>query len=560
MIAPLARLRTHAPAALRLGTLGAVLVSVLSNAAIATDQATSPQRPNVLFAFADDWGRYASAYAKLQPGGPSDLVATPHFDRIAREGVLATHAFVNAPSCTPCRSALLSGQYFFRCDRGAILQGAVWDPAIPSWPLLLRDAGYAIGFTYKVWSPGVPRDAPFGGREFAFRKAGGRFNGFSQFVTRQARQSDAEVRPQAIADAKQTLYDEVAGNFRAFLASRRPDQPFCYWFGPTNCHRKWVRGSGKDLWGIDPDDLRGKLPPFLPDVPTVREDFADYLGEVQAFDAGLGVLLRQLESIGELDNTLIVVSGDHGIPGFPNGKCNLYDFGVHVPLAIRWGERVPGGRVVSDLINLMDLAPTLLEAAGRPVPDVMTGTSLLPVLTSEQQGRVDPRRDYVVTGRERHVANIRSGQVPYPQRAIRTDDFLYIRNFKPDRWPMGHAMGHGLPEAQWPSFDKLANNTFAAFGDMDASPTKAWIIKHRDDPQWRPYFQIAFGKRPAEELYDLAKDPHQVNNVAEDPNYQTQRRQLRERLLNILRQNGDPRVTEDPPRFEKPPYAGPLTN
>ena len=107
-----------------------------------------------------------------------------------------------------------------------------------------------------------------------------------------------------------------------------------------------MKGSGKKLWGIEPDDLKGKMPPFLADVPEVREDLADYFGEVQAFDAALGVLLERLEEIGELDNTLIVVSGDHGPPGFPHGKCNLYDFGSSVSLAIRWGgaKRRPRGR------------------------------------------------------------------------------------------------------------------------------------------------------------------------------------------------------------------------
>src|SRR5262249_7351549 len=106
-------------------------------------QALAAERPNIVFVFADDWGRYASAYASVDgPGTPNDVVHTPHIDRVAREGVLFRHAFVGAPSCTPCRSALLSGQYFWRTGRGAILHGAVWDPAIPSFPLLLEQGGY----------------------------------------------------------------------------------------------------------------------------------------------------------------------------------------------------------------------------------------------------------------------------------------------------------------------------------------------------------------------------------------------------------------------------------
>ena len=243
-----------------------------------------------------------------------------------RARVLFKNAFVTAPSCTPCRSSLLSGQYFYRTGRAAILQGAVWDDKIPSFPLLLRDSGYHIGETYKVWTPGTPRDAPFGAGKYGFEKAA-RFNGFSQNVSRMVNGG------QSVKDAKQVLYDEVSANFESFLKARPVDKPFCYWFGPTLVHRKWIQGSGKKLWGIDPDSLKGKLPGMLPDVPIVREDFADYLGEVQAFDHALGLILKRLEQLGELDNTIVVVSGDHGAPGFPGGKCNLYDFGTAVPLA-----------------------------------------------------------------------------------------------------------------------------------------------------------------------------------------------------------------------------------
>ncbi|MCL4205348.1 MAG: sulfatase [Pirellulaceae bacterium] len=518
------------------------LVSLVARACPAAEDL--PPRPNIVFAFADDWGRYAGAYAKLEPGGPSDLVQTPNFDRIAREGVLFTNAFVNAPSCTPCRSSLLTGQYFWRTGLGAILQGAVWDDSIPSYPLLMRDSGYHIGHTYKVWSPGTPRDAPYGGSQYAYVKRGGNLNGYSQFVSK-AKDRQA---------AKQQVMDQVRGNFQDFLADRE-GRPFCYWFGPTNTHRKWIQGSGKDLWGLNPDDLKGKMPPFLPDVPVVREDFCDYLGEVQAFDASLGILLDELERIGELDNTLIAVSGDHGIPGFPRGKCNLYDLGVGVSLAIRWAARVPEGRVVDDFVNLPDLAPTFLAAAGLTPPEAMTARSLMPILTSDRNGSVDPQRDHVIVGRERHVAMARDGQLPYPQRAIRTKDFLYIRNFAPDRWPMGVAPGFGKPAGPWPAYEALREDTFAAMADLDASPTKAWIGVHREDPGMEKYVDFAFGRRPAEELFDLRRDPHQMTNVADDPAYAQQRQELSERLMAVLRQTGDPRVTGDTKTFDNPPFA-----
>jgi N-sulfoglucosamine sulfohydrolase len=526
--------------------LAALLVGTVS---ISKLFGAAPERPNILFCFADDWGRYASAYADVDGRpSPNQIVKTPNIDRLAREGVLFKNAFVTAPSCTPCRSSLLSGQYFFRTGRGAILQGAEWNSNIPSFPLLLNQAGYHLGETYKVWSPGTPNDAPFGAGKFAYEKAGGAFNNFSENVTRLV----AAGTP--LDEAKQKLYGEVRGNFEAFLKARPGDQPFCYWFGPTNVHRLWEKGSGEALWGIDPESLAGKLPKFLPDVPEVRQDFADYLGEIQAFDAAVGLLTAKLEEIGELDKTLIVVSGDHGAPGFPGGKCNLYDFGVGVALVAKWpGGK--GGRVVDDFVNLMDLAPTFLEAAGLSPPDVMTGRSLLDVLKSDRSGQVDPERTWVVTGRERHVAAAREDNLPYPQRALRTQDFLYIRNFKPDRWPLGAP--YGVTETAAPSAKELENNTFAAFPDMDASPTKAWLVAHRGDPQWKRQYDYAFAKRPGEELYDLRNDPDEMTNLAADPAYAETKRELAARLLKTLADAGDPRVTGDGETFERPPFTDP---
>ena len=509
----------------------------------------SDKRPNILFAFADDWGRYASAYRQIEGDNtPNALLDTPNFDRIAHEGALFTNAFVPAPSCTPCRSSLLTGRYFWQTGRGAILQGAIWDSSIPSYPLLLEEAGYHIGYTYKVWSPGVPRDAPYGGDRTRYAPAGTKFGEFSFVATE-------NVPEHGVEGAKQILYDESRQNFDAFLEARPPDTPFCYWWGPTNTHRKWQRGSGKALWGLDPDDLKGRLPAFLPDVHDVREDVCDYLGECLAVDAGLGGLLERLEELGELDNTLIVASGDHGIPGFPRGKCNLYNLGCEVALAARWPKHIPAGRTVHDFVNLMDLAPTFMEAAGLEPHSDMTARSLLNVLTSSQSEQVDPDRTFVVTGRERHVGDAREGNLPYPQRAIRTKDFLYIRNFAPDRWPMGDPRGLDDPTTQPPPYDELCDDTRLVYPDMDASPTKAWMIHHRGEERVRKLFEIGFGKFPAEELYDLRVDPHYLNNVAEDAQYKEVRQQLSNQLMNVLTEQEDPRVVESDCRFERSPFT-----
>ncbi|MCB1209832.1 MAG: sulfatase, partial [Verrucomicrobiales bacterium] len=441
--------------------------------AFTVSASAAEKRPNILFCFADDWGRYASAYRALDgPGTINDVVETPNVDKVAQRGVIFRHAHVTAPSCTPCRSSLLSGQYFWRTGRGAILQGAVWDSKIPTYPLLLRDAGYHIGKMFKVWSPGTPADAPYGGQEYAYEKAGREFNQFSQAATK------AVAGGKTPAEAKAALYEQVRKNFAAFMAARPEGQPFCFWFGPTNTHRKWIKGSGKALWGIEPESLKGKLPSFLPDVPEVREDVADYLGEAQAVDGAIGTLLAEVEKAGELNNTIVVISGDHGMPGMPHGKCNLYEFGTGVSLVIA-GPQIKGGRVVDDFVNLTSLAPTFLDAGGVAVPDVMTGRSLLPILHSDKEGQVEADRTWVVTGRERHVESARDDFLPYPQRSIRTPTHRLIINFEPDRWPMGnpYELDGSVTE---PTTEALTEDTRITFKDMDGSPTKAWLIGQRN--------------------------------------------------------------------------------
>ena len=513
---------------------------------------SAPQRPNILFFFADDWGRFARIYAEHgNLAGTNALLRTPNLDRLAKEGVLFRNAHVNAPSCTPCRSSLLSGQHFWRTGRGAILQGAVWDETIPTYPLLLRDAGYHLGKSYKVWSPGSPADAPYGGQQHAFEKSGRAFNNFSENAT------DLVAKGATVEAARAKLLEEVRGNFKAMLAAKAAGQPFAYWFGPTNTHRAWVRGSGHKLWGLDPDALKGKLPAFLPDVPVVREDLADYLGEVQALDAAMGVLLEELDRAGERSKTLIAISGDHGAPGFPHGKCNLYGFGTGVSLIVA-GPGVRGGRVVDDMVSLPDLAPTFLEAGNVKPPAVMTGRSLWNILQSESQGLVDPARTWVVAGRERHVEIARPDYSPYPQRALRTLDHVLIVNFKPERWPLGNP--YRLDGTNEPTFDEVAQTTFVTLPDDDAGPTKAWFVGARKSPEWSALFEKFYGRRPMFELYDLKTDPHEMTNVADSPAYAAVRKEMTERLFTILRDTGDPRMSDEGKYFETPPLAGPLPN
>ena len=502
--------------------------------------ASEDSRPNILLLFADDLGRYASAYADDSAPSPNDIISTPAFDQVAGDGALFENAFVSVPSCTPSRTSLNTGRHFFRNSSHSQLHHP-WakgqpDPfdEIRGMPLTLQDAGYHIGLTYKLHM----RESIIGGKKNIHNKAGTKFNNYSQTLSRA---EDKEA-------IKSALLDEVRGNFRDFLSKRKPDQPFFYSFNPTNTHRKWTQGSGKDLWGLDPDKLKGKLPPFMPDNAVIREDFSDYLGEGMAFDAACAVILDELRKMGELDNTLVCISGDHGAPGFPMGKCNVHDFGSRVLLALRWPKHIAAGRKVEAPVSLIDLAPTFLAAAGIPSKDDPDGENLLPALSAD--GNDKQLRGWALIGREVHVAEAREGRLPYPTRAIRTADFLYVINYKPDRWPMGDPLA--VTDDHTPSLKELSNNTRIASADIDASPTKAWIIQNRSDESMASFIDFAWGKRPGEELYDLKKDRFQIHNLAEDPEYHAIKAKLRNRLNSELQSRSDPRLSDD--AFDRSPY------
>ena len=451
--------------------LGAFLLGSAADA-----EAAEGKRPNILFAFADDWGRHASAYAKLDgPGTVNDVLQTPNFDRVAGEGVLFRRAFVSAPSCTPCRSALFSGQHFWRTGRGAILRGAVWDGTNLAWPLMLRDAGYHIGETLQGVGPG------HAGRR-ALRRGQARLREGAAGTSTTSRRTSPGWSPKArrVEAAKKKLYDEVLANFNAFLADRKPGQPFCYWFGPTNVHRKWVKGSGKKLWNIEPDALKGKMPPFLADVPEIREDLADYFGEVQAFDAALGVLLQRLEGnrrAGEHDHRRQRRPRRARLPARQVQPVRLRLERLAGRALGRGEGRAGRRRPRQPARPRADVSGSGRRARSRPHD--RRGASL-PVLTSEKSGQVDPQRTAVFIGRERHVENARADFMPYPQRAIRTHEFLYIINFKPDRWPLGDP--YRLDGDNPPTAEEITQETRVTLPDDDAGPAKAWLVGQAQRP------------------------------------------------------------------------------
>ena len=469
--------------------------ALLGAAALRARRPQAERAPNVLLCISDD-------QSWLHTGAGGDpVVRTPGFDRVAEEGVLFPHAFCDAPTCGPSRSALVTGQPIWRLEEAGNIHSTL--PAkFATYTEMLEQAGYVIGHTRKGWGPGR---LPPGGR--TRNPAGDKFE-----------------------------------NFEAFLRTRAEDQPFCFWLGSYDPHRPYTAGSGRES-GKDPADV--EVPPHLPDDPIVRDDILDYYVEVERFDGRVAAALELLERMGELENTVVVVTSDHGMP-FPRAKASLYDYGSRVPLAVRWGDRIPGGRVVDDFVSLSDLAPTFLEAAGLEAPAKMTASSLLPLLVSSASGRVETERDAAFIAMERHDGCRRGGK-GYPCRAIRTADHLYIRNFEPTRWPSGSPnakdCARGIP-----------------YGEIDSSPTKTLMMESRGEPGIDRLAELSFGTRPENELYDLRSDPGQLNNLAGQPEARQLVEQLRDRLMDHLAATGDPRALGLPAPWDYYPYYGRRVN
>ncbi len=509
--------------------------------------AAADKPPNILFFFVDDWGRYAGIYLDPKLPSPNDIIKTPHMDRIGREGVVFTNAFVPVSSCGPCRASLATGRYFWNCGSGAFLNGQASDwkehadpfPTMTKFPDLLRANGYlafksvkTFAFTESKAPPANPRPP-----KAKYQRYGLHVN-------------DAKSEEDRLKRIGETLDHPRLEMRRVVKSAQTATQPFFFTYGTTNVHRPWKADSGQKLWGIDPDSLKGRIPEFLPDVADVRRDFADYLGEVQAADAMLGVILAELDAAGELDNTLVILSGDNGIPGIPRGKTNCYDLSARAPMLVRWPKGIPASRCVEDFVSVMDIGPTLLELAGVPVPAEMDGRSFLPQLNSRSSGWIDPQRDSVVLGRELHFHTARDGNLPYPMRAIRTKDHLYIRNFKPDRWPGGAPYNLDDPAATR-DYERLGD---APYRDLDAGLTKSWLLENRSDPAAGAAIDLTLGKRPEEELYDIHADPHSLHNLARDPASSAIKAALSDKLRTIQEKTNDPRITD---AFDKPPYVIP---
>ena len=473
------------------------LLLALLSSLVTGHSSFAAERPNIVFAIADDWGPHASAY-----GTP--WIKTPAFDRVAREGLLFNNAYTPNAKCAPSRACILTGRNSWQLKEAAN-HICYFPPEFKGWAEALAEHGWNMGYTMKGWAPGVANDA----------------NGKPRQMT-----GKLWNQKKAKAPTSEISNNDYAGNFDAFLDASPASKPWCFWYGSVEPHRGYEFGSGVKLGGKKLSDI-DHVPAYWPDNEVIRNDMLDYAFEAEHFDAHLGRMIASLEKRGLLDNTLIIVTADHGMP-FPRSKGNANPMANHVPFAAMWKNGImQPGRVINDFISFVDLAPTLIEVAGISWADTgmaeSPGRSLMDLFANQPKHV----RDHVLIGKERTDVG-RPNDWGYPIRAILTHDHAYMQNFEPTRWPGGN------PET--------------GYMDCDAGATKTFILgAHRQNPADR-FWQLCFGLRSGEEFYDLKKDPDFVTNIAGKHAVQTK---LREQLHAELKQQGDPRMKGKGDVFDK---------
>lgn len=471
-------------------------------------QAAECKRPNILFAIADDWGPHASAY-----GTP--WIKTPNFDRVAREGLLFHNVYTPNAKCAPSRACILTGRNSWQLKEAAN-HISYFPVEFKGWGEALAEHGWFVGYTMKGWGPGSAKDA----------------NGKPRLMT-----GVAYNKRKATPPTSEVSNNDYAANFDDFLDAAPADKPWCFWYGAIEPHRGYEFGSGVAKGGKKLSDI-DHVPAYWPDNDTVRNDMLDYAFEAEHYDRHLGRMLASLERRGLLDNTLVIVTSDHGMP-FPRSKGNANVMANHVPFAVMWkGCILKPGRSVDDYVSFIDIAPTLMEVAGIEWKDTgmapTSGRSLTNLFFSEKSGRIDPTRDHVLIGRERNDVG-RPHDQGYPVRGIVKDGVFLVENFEPTRWPCGN------PET--------------GYLDCDGGATKSLLIDaHRRDERDH-FWQLCFGVRPGVELYDLKKDPDFVSNAADKPESQAQLTALRDQLHGELKAQGDPRMEGKGDVFDKYEHA-----
>jgi uncharacterized sulfatase len=451
----------------------ALMICVAARAGLAAE----PTPPNILFFITDD-----ESAVELSAYGQSKL-PTPAFDRVAKDGVLFANGFATAPSCAPARASVLTGRQFWELEQGAFIQAFI-PRKVPTVSQVLADHGYEAACTGKGWGPGSHPTLGIS-RTSLGRHVGGAM----------------------IADPPQGVTaGDYAGNFARFLQTRDAGKPFFFWAGVNEPHEPWGPDNHLRLereFGVTLDEV--SLPPFVADTPENRRERASFLYEICLADRHLTRMLASLEEHGLAQNTLVVVTADNGSfivdgAGELRGKASPYDLGCHVPLAMMWPARVPAGRTVTDFVSFADFAPTFLGAAGIAVPAGMTGRSLLPILASGKSGRVEPDRDWIITGLEWH------GELDPASRSC--------RSIRDDRYA-----------------------SIVRYGNVDG--------------QGQPLDAAALVRPVKEEFYDLDKDPWQLHDLAGDPAVAAEQRRLANQLQEEGIRRGDPRFTGEMALFVK---------
>lgn len=472
------------------------------------------KKPNFLFCIADDasWQHFG-AYG-------CNWVKTPGFDRVANSGVLFTRAYTPNAKCAPSRACILTGRNSWQLE-----EAANHSPNFPAkfktYVEALGAHGYWVGSTGKGWAPGNPGKVDGKSRELAGKK----------FNTHKLKALTNGISP-----------TDYAKNFSQFLEERPEGEPFCFWYGGFEPHRPYDFESGEELGGMSKSGV-DKIPEFWPDVDTIRSDMLDYAFEIEYFDSHLKRMLEKLDEIGELENTIVFVTADNGMP-FPRIKGQVYEYSNHLPLAVMWPKGIKNpGRRIDDFVNFIDFAPTILELAGvkeeQSGMQPITGKSLSELFYSEKEGSVSTKRDFVLVGKERHDVG-RPDDKGYPVRGIIKGDYLYLRNFKTGRWPAGN------PET--------------GYLNCDGSPTKTYILDTRRKKGQLGFWEMNFGKRPSEELYNITNDPFCMDNLAENEEFQELKSGLENEMKQRLTEQGDPRILGNGDVFDNYPYAGAVHN
>ncbi len=399
-----------------------------------------------------------------------------------------------------------------------------------TFPYVLQEKGYFIGYTGKGCEP-------FNYELFGWKNnpAGPEFDDIkypeSVFDTMQIRNNPAFKEK----------YSDYTANFKSFFKEKKAGQPFFFWFGAHEPHRIFNEGEGKrrnrDINLVEP-------PGFLPDNETVKSDLMDYALEIEWFDHQLGQIIQYLKEIGEYENTIIIVTSDNGM-AFPRAKANCYEYGIHVPLSIVWPGKIKPGKNEKTPVSLTSIAPTLFNILNISDHKMLpfSGEDITGLLLQDNPDH--EKQNAVFAGRERHSVS-RWMNLGYPQRAIRTEKYLYILNLAPERLPAGSPQMMESDKPYMPYYNHGLNEqgrfTNAAYLDIDNGPTKTFFIENKDSPAVKDYFEMATSIRPFEEMYDIKSDQACLNNLADKPEYQVEKNILKKQLLEFLKNTEDPRI------------------